>query len=92
MFEDVQAAGEHLVGQLHTRLPTSFEERTQMFSGVGEVQNAHRIWSITIGNGLAPLGSVCHRTHLLGLCHLAPLHLPCGEFDERGGIRQTRKI
>lgn len=63
-----------------------------MFSGVGKVQNAHCIWSIAIGNSLAPLGSVRHRTHLLDLRHLAPLHLPGGEFEKRGGIRQARKI
>lgn len=92
MFEDMQTTREHLVGQLHTRLHTRFEEQTQMFSGVGEVQNAHGIRPIPVGNRLAPLRSVRHRTHLLGLRHLALPYFSCGQFDERGGIRKTRKI
>ena len=92
MLEDMQTAREHLVRQPQVRLRTSFQQRTQVFGGVGEVQNAHHIRPIPVGKCLTPLGSVRHNTYLFGLRNETPSHLSCNQFDERGGIRKTRKI
>ena len=82
VLEHMQTAGEHLVRQREARLPAGFQQGTQVFGSVREVQNTHRIGPVSFSKRLAPFGSVRHRADLDSPDHLSSLYLSLDQFGK----------